>query len=88
MKVFLKENLVFQDLDDKIAIWDPERMETLVLNSTAWYILSLIDEGFNDFEDLVKRVSEDYGIPEDDARKDVWEFIEELKEVGVIWVKE
>lgn len=88
MKVFLKENLVFQDFGDKIAIWNPERMETLVLNSTGWYILSLIDEGLNEYGVLVERISKEYGIPEEEARKDVEEFIRSLEEAGIIWVEE
>jgi len=38
MKVFLEKDLIFQDLGDKIAVWNPRNMETLILNSTAWYI--------------------------------------------------
>lgn len=87
MKFKLCKDLVFQTLEDKIVVWNPEKKETVVLNSTGWFILGLIDEGINEFEEIVERVAKEYGLETDKVHQDVKDFLEELKEVGIICVE-
>ena len=85
MKVFLEKDLIFQDLGDKMAVWNPRKKETLILNNTAWYILSLIDLGINSVEDIAKSLAKEYEIDLETAKKDTMELIEELLKAGIIW---
>lgn len=85
MKVFLEKDLIFQDLGDKMAVWNPRKKETLILNNTAWYILSLIDLGINSVEDIAKNLAKEYEIDLETAKKDTMELIEELLKAGIIW---
>ncbi len=87
MKIKLCKDLVFQTLEDKMVVWNPEKKETVVLNATGWFILGLIDEGINEFEDIVSRVAKEYGLDDEKVREDVKNFLEELKEVGIICVE-
>ncbi len=88
MKVFLERDLIFQDIGDKIAVWNPRKKETLILNNTAWYILSLIDGGINSVEDIAENLAKEYGVELEIARKDTMEIIEELLKAGIIWKEE
>jgi Coenzyme PQQ synthesis protein D (PqqD). len=83
--VFLEKDLIFQDLGDKMAVWNPRKKETLILNNTAWYILSLIDLGINSVEDIAKNLAKEYEIDLETAKKDTMELIEELLKAGIIW---
>ena len=85
MKVFLEKDLIFQDLGDKMAVWNPRKKETLILNNTAWYILSLIDLGINSVEDIAKNLAKEYEIDLETAKKDTMELVEELLKAGIIW---
>jgi len=85
VKVFLEKDLIFQDLGDKMAVWNPRKKETLILNNTAWYILSLIDLGINSVEDIAKNLAKEYEIDLETAKKDTMELIEELLKAGIIW---
>ncbi len=88
MKVFLERDLIFQDIGDKIAVWNPRKKETLILNNTAWYILSLIDGGINSVEDIAENLAKEYEVELEIARKDTMEIIEELLKAGIIWKEE
>ncbi len=88
MRVFLENDLIFQDIGDKIAVWNPRKKETIILNNTAWYILSLIDDGINSVEDIAENLAKEYGIELEIARKDAIEIIEELLKAGIIWKEE
>lgn len=83
--MFLEKDLIFQDLGDKMAVWNPRKKETLILNNTAWYILSLIDLGINSVEDIAKNLAKEYEIDLETAKKDTMELIEELLKAGIIW---
>jgi hypothetical protein len=85
MRVFLEKDLIFQDLGDKIAVWNPRNMETLILNSTAWYILNLIEDGINSVEEIAENLAREYRIDLEIARRDTIEIIDELLKAGVIW---
>ncbi len=84
MRYRISEKAVFQAMDDKIVVWNRENGHTLVVNHTGWFVLSLIDGGVEEEEEIVKRVAEEYGLRAEDVERDVKEFLKALKEVGVI----
>ncbi len=88
MRYVLNPKAVFQTMEDKMVVWDPESGHTLVLNYTGWYILYLIDSGTDTYEGIVEAVAREYGVPQREVEGDVREFLKELEEVGVIWKEE
>ena len=54
-----------------------------MLNELAAFIWDLLPNADSE-EDICKAVLEQYEVEEEDARKDVKEFLEKLRELGII----
>jgi len=85
MRYVLNPKAVFQTMEDKMVVWNPENGHTVVINHTGWYVLYLIDSGVNTYEGIVESVAREYGVPREEVEGDVAEFLKELEEVNVIW---
>ncbi|NPA80289.1 MAG: HPr-rel-A system PqqD family peptide chaperone [Thermotogae bacterium] len=85
MRYAINPRFSFQPLEDKVVVWDNESGHTFVLNNTAWFILYLIDGGVSSYDEIVDRVSEEYGVDRDEVEEDVKRFLKEMEEVGLIW---
>ena len=57
-------------------------IEPLRINETGAFVYKLLDSG-NSVDEVIKRVSSEYGISEDNAREDVTEFVIKLRDFGV-----
>lgn len=61
----------------------PSRAEVNVMNPVGGKIYSLLD-GHHSESDIVRAIVEEFEVSEENARRDVREFLDELREKGML----
>ncbi len=70
-------------LNDEGFIFDPETGNSYTVNKTGLFIIKLLKEGKSE-EEIVKALSEKFDVSEEDARRDLVDFIEQLRLYGLL----
>ncbi|MEO0191426.1 MAG: PqqD family protein [candidate division WOR-3 bacterium] len=76
-----KQGLLAQRITDGLIIYDPDKDEAYTLNETGATIWENVDLGE---DEIVRLLTERYGIEEDEAREDTRAFLQELREKGLL----
>ena len=69
-------------LNEEGFIFDPETGNSFVTNETGLFILKKLKEGLSE-EEIVKALMEEYEVDEDTARRDLYDFLEQLRILGI-----
>jgi PqqD family protein of HPr-rel-A system len=70
-------------INDEGFIFDPETGSSYTVNKTGLFIIKLLKEGKNE-EDIVKALTEEFEIDEDEAKRDLVDFLEQLRLYGLV----
>ena len=70
-------------INDEGFIFDPETGNSYTVNKTGLFIIKLLKEGKSE-EEIVKALSEKFDVSEEDARRDLVDFIEQLRLYGLL----
>ena len=70
-------------INDEGFIFDPETGSSYTVNKTGLFIIKLLKEGKNE-EDIVKALTEEFEIGEDEAKRDLVDFLEQLRLYGLV----
>ncbi|NPB04077.1 MAG: HPr-rel-A system PqqD family peptide chaperone [Thermotogae bacterium] len=65
-------------ISDEGFIFDPETGNSYTTNSTGIFILKLLKDGKSE-EEILKAITEEYGVDEEEARRDLYDFLEQLR---------
>ena len=76
-------NSAFRVYDGQATIVLPDRAEVKVLNTVGSLVWERMD-GARTVAEIVDAIVAEYDIALDEARRDVLEFIEELRESGMV----
>lgn len=80
----INKNFIIRYINDEIILINKkENNEIYKFNNTSQFIFSLIQKNI-DKDTIIKKMHKKYNITESIAEKDVTEFINSLKEVGII----
>ncbi len=82
-KYKLKKGFITQRFGDKITIFEGEKSLLYILNETASYIFSKLKSGWSNSKIIVSMVRK-YKIGAETAKKDVGEFISDLKKKRIL----
>ena len=69
-------------LNEEGFIFDPETGNSFVTNETGLFILKKLREGLSE-EEIVKALTEEFEVDEDTARRDLYDFLEQLRILGI-----
>ncbi len=88
MKLTINENVIVDDFADytiitKIKDSEIDFSKATILEDTAKFIFKLIQKD-KTFDEIVNVITNEYGIPEQVAKKDLEKFISKLKEKGIL----
>ena len=87
MTVYIKENdLEMKTFEGETIVLNPKEGDFFKLNEVGALILENLD-GNNTTDDLVKKITENFEVSEDQAQKDVDDFIKELEKRKLIRAK-
>ncbi|WP_456396611.1 HPr-rel-A system PqqD family peptide chaperone [Desulfurobacterium sp.] len=64
-------------------IFDPETGNSFTVNKTGLFILNLLKES-KDVEDIVEALTEEFEVDREEAMRDVTDFLEQLRLMGLI----
>ena len=70
-------------INDEGFIFDPETGSSYTVNKTGFFIIKLLKEGKNE-KDIVKALTEEFEIGEDEAKRDLVDFLEQLRLYGLV----
>jgi PqqD family protein of HPr-rel-A system len=70
-------------INEEGFIFDPETGNSFVVNQTGLFILKKLREGLSE-EEIIKQLTEEYEVDEDTARRDLYDFLEQLRIYGLI----
>jgi PqqD family protein of HPr-rel-A system len=70
-------------INDEGFIFDPETGNSYTVNKTGFFIIKLLKEGKNE-KDIVKALTEEFEIGEDEAKRDLVDFLEQLRLYGLV----
>ncbi len=70
-------------INDEGFIFDPETGNSYTVNQTGLFIIKLLKEGKNE-EEIVKALTEEFEIGEDEAKRDLVDFLEQLRLYGLV----
>ena len=70
-------------INDEGFIFDPETGNSYTVNKTGLFIIKLLKEGKSE-DEIVKALSEKFDVSEEDARRDLVDFIEQLRLYGLL----
>ena len=70
-------------INDEGFIFDPETGNSYTVNKTGLFIVKLLKEGKSE-EEIVKALSEKFDVSEEDARRDLVDFMEQLRLYGFL----
>ena len=70
-------------INDEGFIFDPETGNSYTVNKTGLFIIKLLKEGKSE-EEIVKALSEKFDVSKEDARRDLVDFIEQLRLYGLL----
>ena len=77
------EGLVLTEVGDESIVYDSREGKVHVLNGTGAFIWRLLD-GSKTVEDVSAELADQYETDRNNALMDVWEFINNLKKMGLI----
>jgi PqqD family protein of HPr-rel-A system len=63
--------------------FDPETGNSFVVNQTGLFILKKLREGLSE-EEIIKVLTEEFEVDEDTARRDFYDFLEQLRILGIL----
>ncbi|WP_457568852.1 HPr-rel-A system PqqD family peptide chaperone [Desulfurobacterium sp.] len=64
-------------------IFDPETGNSFTVNKTGLFIINMLKEG-KDVEDIVEALTEEFEVDREEAMRDVTDFLEQLRLMGLI----
>ncbi|OMH40167.1 HPr-rel-A system PqqD family peptide chaperone [Desulfurobacterium indicum] len=64
-------------------IFDPETGNSFTVNKTGLFIINMLKEG-KDVEDIVEALTEEFEVDREEAMRDVTDFLEQLRFMGLI----
>jgi PqqD family protein of HPr-rel-A system len=67
--------------------FDPETGNSFVLNQTGLFIIKKLREGLSE-EEVLKQLLNEFEVDEETARRDFYDFLEQLRILGLIDTKE
>jgi len=70
-------------ISDEGFIFDPETGNSYTTNPTGLLILRMLKEGKGE-EEIVKALTEEFGAEEEEARRDLYDFLEQLRAYGLV----
>ncbi|TCK06319.1 HPr-rel-A system PqqD family peptide chaperone [Phorcysia thermohydrogeniphila] len=70
-------------INDEGFIFDPETGNSFTVNGTGLFIIKLLKEGKGE-EEILSALMEEYDVSEDEARRDLLDFIEQLRVLGIL----
>lgn len=73
----------FRPMSGETVVVRQEAGEVLVLNELGGHLLELVHRGLDE-QELVAHVLEDFEVDEETAREDTRDFLETLREAGVL----
>ena len=83
----LKEDLTLVSVDDSGALLDVEKRCYYDLNSTAFFIASLLENGYP-YDEIQTSLISEFNVDADSTRPDIDTFIEELQKYGLLSIGE
>ncbi len=87
-QIQLKDDVIITSLDDQEGIvLDVAAKSYYMINQTALFLLNLLQENDNRVEGstLKKRLLEEYDVSEDEAERDVADFVKRLHDRGLVY---
>ncbi|HVT02582.1 MAG TPA: PqqD family protein [Thermoanaerobaculia bacterium] len=73
--------IAWQVIDGEAFLVDLDSGRSLGLNATGTLVWTSLDE---DLEDIVSKVTAEFGVAYDEAKRDITQFIEVLKKRGLV----
>jgi PqqD family protein of HPr-rel-A system len=70
-------------INDEGFIFDPETGNSFTVNETGLLVIKLLKEGKSE-EEIVSALKEEYEVSEEEARRDLLDFIEQLRVFGIL----
>ena len=70
-------------VNDEGFIFDPETGNSFTVNKTGLFIIKLLKEGKNE-DEIVELLTKEFEVNEEEARKDLLDFIKQLKILGLV----
>ena len=70
-------------VNDEGFIFDPETGNSFTVNKTGLFIIKLLKEGKNE-DEIVELLTKEFEVNEEEARRDLLDFIEQLKILGLV----
>lgn len=70
-------------LNEEGFAFDPETGQSFVLNQTGLFILKKLREGLLE-EEVIKSLTEEFEVDENTARRDFYDFLEQLRILGLL----
>lgn len=92
MQIFIKDNIVIDTIDDQIVITKKNKnneidiSNAIVLDDVAKFIFENIQSGLTE-NDILERIISQYDIDKEVAEKDLTNFIKQLEEEKIVYVK-
>jgi PqqD family protein of HPr-rel-A system len=74
-------------INEEGFIFDPETGNSFVVNQTGLFILKKLREGLSE-EEVIKALTEEFEVDENTARRDFYDFLEQLRILELIDTKE
>jgi len=83
----LRENLTLVSVEDSGALLDVEKRCYYDINSTAFFIASLLENGYP-YDEIKKALTAEFSVDEKTVRIDIDNFIDELQRHGLMSIGE
>ena len=64
-------------------IFDPETGNSFTVNGTGLFVIKLLKEGKSE-EEIVSALCSEYEVSEEEARRDLLDFVEQLRVFGIL----
>ena len=77
------EHMAYRIIDNEAVIVSPMESEVTILNEVGAFIWKIID-GSQDTAQIAKELCREYGVSEEEAKRDIEEFIEDLMNKGLV----
>jgi len=73
-------------INEEGFIFDPETGNSFVVNQTGLFILKKLREGLSE-EEVIKALTKEFEVDENTARRDFYDFLEQLRILELIDTK-
>lgn len=81
-----KKGIIIQKLGELFVVYDNETGTLFEFNEVGYFILNLIKKG-KSINEILKSITRHFEVSQDDAKKDLNNFLKELKKRGLIETK-